>query len=103
MIAGLTVSHHTLQQQFKAIPSVVNSRQRPRVLAPLKTRGKPETEGTIGMGNPRYREPIFKVDIIYSCAALSPLSTGYKRAAKMRMRENTHLVYLIVHLRGLTG
>ena len=102
MVAALTVSHHTLQQQFKAIPSVVDSRQRPRVLADLKTRGKPESKGTIGMGDSRYRESIFKVGIINSYAALSPLSTGHKRAAKMRMRENTHLVYLIVDLRCLT-
>ena len=91
MIAGLTVSHHTLQQQFKAIPSIVDSRQRPRVLAASKTRGKPETEGTIGMGNPPYREPIFKVDIIYSCAALSSLSAGHKRVAIVRLRENAQV------------
>jgi hypothetical protein len=62
----------------------------------LKITGKPAAEGTMSMGDSRYWEPIFKVDIIISSGALSPLSVGHKRAAKIRMRENTHVVYLIV-------
>ena len=76
--------------------SVVDSRQRPRGLAELKTSGKPAAEGTMSIGDSRYWEPIFKVDIVNSSGALCPLSVGHKRAAKIRMRENTHLVYLIV-------
>jgi hypothetical protein len=86
-----------------AIPSVVDSLQKPRVfIADLKTKGKPAAEGTMSMGGSRYRAPIFKVGIFNSCAELSRLGAGHKRAAKMRMRENTHLVYLIVDVRRST-
>ena len=73
--------------------SVVDSRQRPRGLAELKTSGKPAAEGTMSMGDSRYWEPIFKVDIVNSSGALCPLGVGHKRAVKIRMRENTHVVY----------
>ena len=73
--------------------SVVDSRQRPRGLAELKTSGKPAAEGTMSIGDSRYWEPIFKVDIVNSSGALCPLSVGHKRAAKIRMRENTHVMY----------
>ena len=78
-----------------ANPSAVDSSQRPRVLVGLKTSGKPAAEGTMSIGESRYWEPIFKVDIVNSSGALCPLSVGHKRAAKIRMRENAHVVYLI--------
>jgi hypothetical protein len=62
----------------------------------LKTSGKPAAEGTMSIGDSRYWEPIFKVDIVNSSGALCPLSVGHKRAANIRMRENAHVVYLIV-------
>jgi hypothetical protein len=86
-----------------AIPSIVDSRQRPQVLADLKTRGKPAAEGAMSMGDSGYREPIFKVDIINSSTALFPLSVGHKRTARRPMRENTHVVYLIVGIRRWTS
>jgi hypothetical protein len=67
------------------------------VLADLKTSGKPAAEGTMSMGDSRYWKPIFKVDdIVNSSGELSSLSVGHKRAVKIRMRENTHVVYSIV-------
>jgi hypothetical protein len=69
------------------------SRMSEGVLADLKTSGNPAAEGTMSMGDSRYWEPIFKVDIVNSSGALSSLSVGHKRAVKIRMRENTHVVY----------
>src|SRR5262245_12918124 len=55
-----------------AIPSVVDSRQRPRVLiAGLKTKGKPAAEGTMSMGGSRYWALNFKVGIFKSCGGES--------------------------------
>jgi hypothetical protein len=55
-----------------ATPRAVGSRPRPRFPADPKTTGKPDAEGTISMGDSRYREAIFKLDIISSSGALSP-------------------------------
>jgi hypothetical protein len=46
------------------------SRMSEGVLADLKTSGKPAAEGTMSMGDSRYWEPIFKVDIVNSSGAL---------------------------------
>ena len=76
-----------------ANPSAIESWPPQRVLADLKTSGKPAAEGTMSMGDSRYWEPIFKVDIVNSSGALCPLGVGHKRAMKIRMRENTHVMY----------
>jgi hypothetical protein len=54
-----------------ANPSAVGSRPRLRLVADPKTTGKPAAEGTISMGESRYGEAIFKLDIISSSRALS--------------------------------